>query len=167
MNFDQAFTQLIRVEAGFTDDPRDNGNWTGGKRGVGQLKGTKYGIAANTYPHLDIRNLTLGDAKGIYFRDFWSKLKLDSLPDCVRFDLFDAAVNSGTQRAAKFLQRAAGVTDDGIIGPASIKAANAMNPEQLDSRLSGFRLLFICDQPVFPDFGRGWTRRIANNLIVD
>ncbi len=167
MNYEPAFNLLIDVEAGFTDDPRDNGNWTGGKRGVGQLKGTKYGISAASYPQLDIRNLTLADAKAIYLRDFWNKLRLDQLPECVRFDIFDAAVNSGPYQAAKFLQRAAGVEADGLIGPVTIKAANAMEPEQLDSRISGFRLLFICDLRTFPDFGKGWARRIANNLILD
>lgn len=167
MNFDTAFKLLIEHEKGYTDDPNDPGNWTGGKVGAGQLLGTKYGIAANTYPNLDIRNLTLDQAKAIYRRDWWDQLKLDQLPEAVRFDLFDAAVNSGISQAAKFLQRAAGVDDDGRIGPKTVAAANAMDPEQLDSRLSGYRLLFLANLSTWPNFGKGWVRRVANNLIED
>ncbi len=167
MNFDQAFERLIGHEGGFTDNPKDPGNWTGGKVGVGQLKGTKYGLAANTYPSLDIRNLTREQVRPIYKRDWWDKLKLDLLPAAVRFDVFDAAVNSSIPQAVKFLQRAAGAKDDGVMGPATVAAANAMDPEQLDSRLSGYRLLFLADLKTWPDFARGWARRIASNLIED
>lgn len=167
MDFDTAFDLLIGHEQGFTDDRADPGNWTGGKVGAGVLKGTKYGIAANTYPDLDIRQLTLAQAKAIYRRDWWDRLKLDQLPAAVRFDLFDAAVNSGRVQAAKLLQRAAGVADDGKIGPATIAAANAMDPEQLDARLSGYRLLFLADLQTWPHFGKGWVRRVATNLIQD
>ena len=58
MNFDKAFELLIGHEGGYTTNPKDAGNWTGGKQGVGVNKGTKYGIAANSYPSLDIKNLT-------------------------------------------------------------------------------------------------------------
>ena len=59
ITFDEAFRRLIGHEGGYSTDRRDPGNWTGGKVGVGVLKGTKYGIAANTYPNLDIKNLVV------------------------------------------------------------------------------------------------------------
>lgn len=167
MKFDQAFDALIGHEKGFTDNPKDPGNWTGGRVGVGALKGTKYGIAASTYPSLDIRGLTLEDARAIYLRDFWERLELDQLPPEVRFDLFDTAVNSGVERAAQLLQRAVGTTEDGRIGPLTIAAARRLPGEQLDKRLNGHRLRFLADLKVWPDFGRGWARRIATNLIED
>jgi lysozyme family protein len=167
MTFDEAFKVLIGHEGNFTDNPKDPGNWTGGKVGVGVCKGTKFGIAANTYPNEDIRNLTLARAKALYLRDYWGKLKMDQVPDAVRFDLFDAAVNSGVGQAAKFLQRAAGVVDDGDIGPATLAAVNRMDPQLLDKRMSGHRLRFMADLKVWPDFAKGWARRIANNLLED
>ena len=57
MNFEKAFERLIGHEGGYSTDRNDPGNWTGGKVGSGTFKGTKYGIAANTYPNLDIKNL--------------------------------------------------------------------------------------------------------------
>ena len=66
LTFDQAFERLIGHEGNFTNDKDDRGNWTTGIIGKGQLKGTKYGISAMTYPQLDIKNLTLDQAKQIY-----------------------------------------------------------------------------------------------------
>lgn len=167
MNFDQAFSRVIGHEGGFGNDSRDRGNWTTGVVGQGELKGTKYGISAMAYPDLDIRTLSLDEAKTIYKRDFWDKLKMDSIPETARFDLFDAAVNSGIGNAARFLQKACGVTADGVIGPQTLKAVSAMDPAKLDKRINGFRLMFLCDTPTFNTYGKGWVRRVANNLIED
>ena len=49
--------ELMVSEGGFTNDPNDRGNWTSGKIGVGELKGTKYGISAMAYPLEDIKNI--------------------------------------------------------------------------------------------------------------
>lgn len=155
MDFDKAFDRVIGHEGGYVNDPRDPGGET------------KYGISKRAYPNVDIKNLTPEQAKDIYRRDYWNKLHLDELPANVRFDLFDAAVNSGVGAAAKFLQRAAGTVSDGVIGKLTIAAANGMDPQRLDKRLSGYRLQYLCDLSTFPTFGKGWVRRVAFNLIED
>jgi lysozyme family protein len=166
MNFDQAFERLIGHEGGFQNDPRDKGNWTGGKVGVGQLKGTKFGISAMTYPGEDIENLTLERAKLIYARDFWSKAGIDLSPDGMRFDIFDTAVNSGAKRAVQFIQRALGVADDGVIGSVTALALSQIDPYRLLARFNGHRLDFLNDNPeLWATYGRGWAQRIAENLI--
>jgi lysozyme family protein len=170
MKFDDAFEKLIGHEGGFTESPKDPGNWTGGKVGVGICKGTKFGISAKSYPDLDIKNLTLEQAKSIYRRDFWEKCWTDKLPECVRFDVFDAAVNSGVRQAGKFVQLAAGMDGqevDGMIGSNSIKAVAKIDPQVLDKRISGYRLKYMASLKIWPDFGRGWAARIATNLIED
>jgi len=165
MTFDEAFEILIGHEGGFTANPADNGNWTGGARGQGLLKGTKYGIAANTYPDLDIKNLTLDQAKAIYRRDYWAKCKCDDLPEGLRFDVFDTAVNAGIARAIKCLQLAVGVTADGDYGPQTDLAVRSIDPYRLLCRFNGHRLDFLNDLNVWPSFGRGWSQRIADNLM--
>ena len=72
--FDVVFERLMPHEGGFQCDPKDRGNWTGGRVGVGGLKGTNRGIAAMTYPHLDIKNLSYEQVKAIYFEDWWQAL---------------------------------------------------------------------------------------------
>jgi lysozyme family protein len=106
--FIDAFTDTVQDEGEFGDDPNDPGNWTGKKRGVGELKGTKYGISAASYPHLDIRNLTMEQAMEIYRRDFWVALRchvITAFDAPLAAKLFNLGVNCGVGRAAKMLQR--------------------------------------------------------------
>jgi lysozyme family protein len=122
LTFDTAFDRLIGHEGKFTEDPKDRGNWTTGVIGKGQCKGTKYGISAMTYPDLDIRNLTLDQAKAIYKRDWWDRINADDLHPAIVFQVWDFAVNAGMGTAKRKLQKAVGVAEDGIIGPMTFKA---------------------------------------------
>lgn len=164
MNFDTAFERLIGHEGGFSDDPKDPGNWTGGRPGAGKLLGTKYGIAANTYPDLDIKSLTLDQAKAIYRRDWWDKIHADQLPSAVAFQLWDFAVNAGITRAVISLQRAVGVADDGKLGPRTLAAVNAMPVPDVLARFNAERLEFYASLSTWPTYGKGWARRVAGNL---
>ena len=155
MNFDDAFEALIGHEGGYVNDPRDPGGET------------KFGISKRTYKSVDIKNLTLDQAKAIYRRDYWAPAGCDNLPEAVRFDVFDAAVNSGLGQAIRFLQRAAGVADDGRLGPVSLAAIQAMDAGLFRARFNGTRLKFMTDQPTWDRFGKGWARRIAENLMRD
>lgn len=164
MNFDTAFKRLIDHEGGFSDDPKDPGNYTGGKVGVGVLKGTKYGIAANTYGHLDIKGLTLDQAKAIYERDFWNIL--GEAHPAIKFQVFDAAVNHGQSNAIRFLQRAVRVADDGAWGRVSQAALEAMDYQDVLLRFVAYRLKFWAALKAFDTYGRGWTNRGAENLLL-
>lgn len=163
-SFNISFDRLMGHEGNFTDNPKDPGNWTSGKVGVGELRGTKYGIAASTYPTLDIKHLTRDEAKSIYKRDFWDVVEGDELPDGVSFQLFDFAVNSGCQTAIRYFQRALRVADDGIWGPRSVAAAKAMSESDMIMGICSERLDFMTRCGGWTDFGKGWARRIAQNL---
>lgn len=156
--------RLLAHEGGYSADRNDPGNWTGGAKGVGQLKGTKFGIAANTYPTLDIKNLTREQAIEIYRRDFWLRAKCDQMPRAAAFQLLDGAVNSGIGQAARWLQRAASVADDGLIGPMTLAAIKRMDPNDLVLRFNAQRLDFMTRLKNWPHHGAGWVRRIAANL---
>jgi len=165
MNFDQAFDRTVGHEGAFGDLPHDRGNWTGGAEGRGELKGTKYGISAAAYPTLDIKNLTLDDAKTIYRIDYWGPAGCDAVPDAIKADLFDTAVNSGIRTAIKLVQRAVGEIEDGILGPRTLAALQSMPAPRLVARFNAHRLLMLTDIPSWPAFGKGWARRVANNLL--
>lgn len=150
--FDAAFKALIDHEGGYVNHPKDPGGET------------RFGITKRSYPHLNIRDLTLDDARAIYRRDFWDRLQCDALPLAARFQVFDAAVNSGPGNAVRWLQAAAGVAQDGLIGPATRQAVDAMHPAALVARFNAARLLFMTSLSTWPTFSRGWARRIAANL---
>jgi len=153
MNFDQAFERLIGHEGGYVNDPRDPGGET------------KFGISRRSYPGEVIRTMTLDRAKAIYLRDYWGPAGCDTVPDAVKFDLFDMAVNSGVGTAIKTLQRTVGVVDDGKLGPITLQAVASMPVLRFVARFNGHRLQFMSTLATWPAFGRGWANRIAKNLI--
>ena len=164
--FDKSMSRLLPIEGGYSSDPKDPGNWTGGKPGVGVLKGTKYGIAANTYPMEDIKNLTWERAKQLYKRDFWDAVHADTLPGAVAYNALDGAINSGASRSIQWLQKAAGVADDGRWGPVTQAAISKADPNDLVLRYCAYRLDFMTRLSSWPTYSKGWARRIAHNLIV-
>ena len=153
MNFDQAFETLIGHEGGYVNDPRDPGGET------------KYGISKRAYPGEDIAGMTLERARELYRRDYWGPAGCDAVPDVVKFDLFDMAVNSGVKTAIRTLQRAVGTEPDGVLGPVTLQAIQSMHAARLVARFNGHRLQFMSSLPTWPAFGRGWANRIAKNLM--
>ena len=163
-SFETTFSRTIGHEGKFQANPKDRGNWTSGKEGVGELKGTKWGLAAMTYPHLDIANITLEQAKEVYFNDWWLKLKMERWPNVMRYQIFDAAFNHGTGRANQFLQYAARVKDDGVIGPKTITAVNMTDPNDLVLRFLAKRLRYFTEVKTWAEFSKGWSLRVAQCL---
>lgn len=163
-NFDKAFVELIGNEGGFKKEEKDRMDWTSGEVGKGELRGTKFGISAGTYPTLDIPNLTLEQAKAIYKRDFWDASLLDSVDYEVAFQIFDADVNHGPGNGTRMVQRALGVADDGKIGPITRAALKAMEPVKFNMLFLAERLIFMSKISTFNTYGRGWAVRIANNM---
>lgn len=94
-NFNKAFDLVLGFEGGaeVTDDPNDRGGLT------------KYGISQRAHPDIDIRALTLADAKRIYKFKYWDAVGGDHLPPDIDLLIFDMAINHGSGRAVRFLQR--------------------------------------------------------------
>lgn len=144
--------RVLTHEGGYVNDPRDPGGET------------KWGIAKRSYPQLDIKSLTREDAIAIYERDFWQRVQGDRLPGPFAFQALDAAVNHGIGNSVRWLQRAAGVADDGIIGPVTLAAVARQEAADLVLNFNAERLEFYAKLQNFDAFGRGWARRVAGNL---
>lgn len=152
MTFADVFARTLGHEAGYVNDPHDPGGET------------KWGISQRSYPDLNIRDLTRDQAMHIYERDFWLRVDADKLPGSVAFQLFDFAVNSGIETTVRYLQRAVGVADDGHWGPVSRRASAAMSEGDMVLRLNAERLDFMTRLSNWPYAGKGWARRVAQNL---
>lgn len=152
MDLETALQLLLRHEGGFVDHPSDPGG------------ATKYGITERVARRHcykgEMRDLPWPLACDIYRVDYWAPIKAEKLPAALRFHVFDAAVNSGPRQAAEWLQAAAGVAVDGVIGPRTLAAAAGVSP----AKYSAIRLRFMTDLKSWRDFGKGWARRIADNL---
>lgn len=164
IDFERSFDRTMGSEGGFQNKSSDRGNWTTGVVGRGELKGTKFGISAMSYPHLDIKNLTLEQAKGIYYQDWWLELGMDLFKPALSYQMFDAAMNHGMGNATRMLQRAVRMLDDGVIGPRTRAAVDAMPLEDLLARFLSQRLRFMTQIGTWKDYGKGWAVRIADNL---
>jgi lysozyme family protein len=75
-------------------------------------------------------------------------------------------VNSGIRQSTIWLQRALKVADDGIIGPKTLAAARAAQPDALRMRILAQRLRFLTNLNTFNTFGRGWTRRVCDIMEI-
>ena len=156
MNFATAFEKLLKHEGGYVNHKDDRGGAT--RYGVTEAVAREVGYRG------DMRELPLDLAQRIYKDRYWDAVQAEHLPADIRYAVFDAAVNSGVAQAAKWLQRACGVKDDGVIGPQTIRAANALHPEGLKRKMLAQRLRFMATLANWPAFGRGWANRISDLL---
>jgi hypothetical protein len=141
-NWQRSYAFVSRWEGGYQNIHNDAGNWTGGAVGVGELKGTKYGITAASYPHLDIKNLTPEQAERIYRADYWQASGANTLswPACLL--VFDTAVLHGVGTAKAWLSE---------FGP---------NPYIFAAK----RLRVYTKMGNFDFWGKAWVQRVADLL---
>lgn len=165
IGFDKLFDRIMGHEGKLSLNPKDRGNWTGGKVGVGELKGSKYGVSAMSYPDLDIASLTREQCKAIVYEDFYHPLGMHRFCDAMRFQMLDAVYNHGPYYATKIFQRAVKSKDDGIAGPKTFRAAEAMSESDKLLRFAAYRMFFTAKLESFDDFGEGWINRQAQNLL--
>ena len=140
--FEWAFRLVIGLEGGYTRDSKDPGNWTSGRIAQGELRGTKYGISAASYPTLDIASLTLDQAKGIYKRDYWDAMRCGQMTRRLSVLVFDSAVQHGQGKAREWLAV----------------------PLEFETYL-GRRIAYYASLDSFQTFGEGWMNRVSNLLL--
>ena len=109
-------------------------------------------------PTQSVRAIADSEVAAIYKNLYWDRISGDNLPAGVDFAVFDFAVNSGVSRAAKMLQSVVGVTQDGVIGPATIEATKTYVAMSITNR----RLAFMQSLSIWSTFGKGWAARIAD-----
>lgn len=152
MTFETSIGRLLGNEGGYVNNPADPGGET------------NWGISKRSYPNLNIKELTREQAIALYHRDFWMVIGADSLPAGIGFQLLDFAVNAGSGTALRALQRAVRVADDGHIGPVTMAAIKATEPHDLIMRFIAQQLRYRARLTNWPNAGKGWTIRVANNL---
>jgi len=131
MSFNRAFEIVLGHEGGYSADPHDPGGET------------KFGISKRAYPQLDIKALTIEQARDIYFKDYWLAAGCGYIADeSMAILVFDCAVNQGVS-----------------------KANNIAGKAKTLSEFQAERALHYASLPTFGRFGRGWMRRLFNVLL--
>lgn len=150
--FTKLIERILGHEGGYVNDPADPGGET------------NWGISKRSYPSLNIKSLTRNDAINIYHKDFWLPLQADRFHDGIAYQLLDSAVNSGIGQTIRFLQRAAGVADDGVAGPVTLAAVAKLSESDGIMLFIAERISFMTKLKNWPNHGKGWMVRMAGNL---
>lgn len=161
-NFEESLAHVLKHEGGYVDHPKD----PGGATNLGCTKKVWEEWVGHEVTKDDIKALTIADVSPLYKARYWDKCRCDDLPRGVDFAVFDLAINSGTGRAGKLLQRAVGVAADGAIGPATLAAVADANPRELATKICELRLAFLQALSTWETFGKGWGRRVKETEKV-
>lgn len=145
-------TSEHRRACGYVNDPNDSGGET------------KYGIAKNANPSINVTHLDWESAKAIYYSNYWLNGKCDKMNGRVAALNFDGSIQHGVGSAARFIQRAIGVVDDGAIGPVTLAALNLKDPIAVCNVICDQRSKFyngiVKQNPEKSKYLAGWLRRV-------
>lgn len=177
--FNEALEVTLKHEGGYNDVQGDAGgatNYGVSLRFLKDLYKTDDWVDLNgdgLIDAKDIKALTKEDAAKIYYKQFWQRQHCDLISHKeVALKLFDMSVNMGIKQAAKLLQRATNrlgfvrLTEDGILGQASITAINKADARHLIVMLRYECVMFYHDlvkaKPDYVKFLKGWTMRAVS-----
>lgn len=164
MTFQEAIEIVLTHEGGYVNHPNDPGGET------------NFGITKRNYPDLDIRNLTRDQAKAIYENDYWNRNGIGNLPDAIRLQLFDMAVNMGAKSASTVLQKALSrmlneiVGVDGVVGAKTMQAVSTAisRPKELNLWIAherkNYYVALVLRRPQMSVFLKGWIARTDDVL---
>jgi len=162
-HFNKVFEFTLGMEGIYSNDPSDPGGET------------KYGISKKAFPNLDIKNLTIKQAKEIYYKDYWvpascDKLVLLGYPMLAKV-IFDSSVNCGVSTAKKLVQMYLGITIDGVFGPQTFKAIKTQTDLHISigtifEREDYYDEIQIKNEKLLK-FEKGWERRLINLLVTE
>jgi len=134
---------ILDREGGLVDHPSDPGGLT------------NFGISQRSYPDTDIRALTRADAADIYLRDYLRRHSIHLMTNPTNAELMcDWLVNSGAT-AIRSVQHTLRLSVDGILGPKTRTAVDAMSTKDLLHARLNFYLGLVAHP-----FLKGWVHRL-------
>ena len=146
-------TAAQKRAVGYANDPTDAGGET------------KFGVAKNANPDLDIWGLDWDGAKAVYYKRYWIPGACDKLSPRLSVLHFDGCVNHGVKKAGIFLQEAIGADADGAIGPGTLAILSSKDELSTCIKISERREQFYRDivsaKPAQAKYLAGWLRRIS------
>ena len=155
-NFEACLEHVLKSEGGYVDHPKD----PGGATNLGITLATLRDWRKAPVSKADVKALTRAEAAAIYRANYWDRVRGDDLPAGLDLVAFDAAVNSGVYRGAKWLQSAVGATADGQIGPKTVAAAAKADASAAIRRALQARKNFLLSLATWSTFGKGWSNRL-------
>jgi lysozyme family protein len=166
-NFERAQEIVREFEGGFSDDPKD----PGGATNFGITKTTLERFRGRRVTKAEVANMSYGEAKRIYFAEYWSKSSCDAMPGPLALVVYNVCVHAGPGTAARFLQRGlrangAMVDVDGGIGGETLGAVPKVPLSELLSDVIDLYEARLRAHKNFEHFKRGFLRRV-NKLRIE
>jgi len=171
-NYNKAIDLILKNEGGYQSHPNDKGNYNS----KGQVAGTKYGISAKTLERWkgfpvtasDMQNLSISEAKEIYFKYYWVRIQGNQIKDQDNAELiFDHAVNAGVGGASKLVQKVlnsfgATLKVDGEIGAQTLHVLNVTDQIRFFDAYKKARGSYYISISGGSNsvFAKGWIKRV-------
>lgn len=155
---------ILRWEGGYVDDPADRGGATNKGVTIGTYTTYRKSKGIKQTTKSDLRNITDAEWSEIFKTMYWNRWQADHIrSQSVANICVDWVWGSGVH-GIKRVQRLLGVRDDGVVGPVTLAALNARDPERLFAEIREARICFIksiiARDPSQKRFERGWMNRL-------
>lgn len=155
---------IAKWEGKFVDDPIDKGGATNMGITIGTWRSVGYD--KNDDGIIDVQDMKLLDYNDFsaVLRIYWNRWQADSIENqSVAGILVDWVWASGVW-GIKIPQRILGLKEDGIVGPATLKAVNSADQKELFDKIFEARKKFFEDiaknNPSQKRFIKGWLNRL-------
>lgn len=160
--FKACLPRVLEDEGGYVDHPADPGGAT--NLGVTLATARAYKLDMDhdgDVDKADVKALNPAAVAPVYHRGYWLASSADICPKGLDYIVFDCAVNQGVGRAVRWLQQVAGVTPDGLVGPATAKAVATLDARSAITRFADLRDAHYRSLSTFKTFGKGWLARLS------
>jgi lysozyme family protein len=155
-NFEKSLALVLQHEGGYVHHALD----PGGRTNLGVTQRVWEDYVGHKVDEQTMRSLTKELVAPLYRKEYWDAVHGDKLPCGADYLAFDFAVNAGSFRCVKTIQRALNITADGVIGPVTVKAIQDTNAEDFINNFSAAKESFYRGLTTFPTFGKGWLNRV-------
>jgi lysozyme family protein len=147
----------LKFEGGKDDDPVDPGGRT--NQGVIQREFSAW-LRKQGKPNRDVFTMTDAERDAIYWQNYGAKVRFNELPPGVDVVIADGAINSGPSQSIKWVQRALGISPDGVLGDVTMtRIVEHDDHDRLIADIIARREAFLRSLKTFYHFGKGWISR--------
>lgn len=174
-DFKKAFQLIIANEGGYVNDPDDPGgetykgisrkNWPAwlGWIAIDHLKALP-GFPASLHDDNETVRQFEYEVSSFYYCQFWNLIKGSLISDQgMANSIMDFAVNAGVGTSVELAQKVVKTDPDGKIGPNTIKAINAFNPDHFMSAFTVEKIrryiAIVKKRPTSKKYFLGWISR--------
>lgn len=164
-NFQICLKEILRHEGGYVNHPKD----PGGATNKGITRGTLSAYLGRGATIQDVKHISDKLVSEIYYKKYWRVSQCHVLPSGIDLMVFNASVNCGPKRGARFLQQALNkmgskLVVDSDIGLKTVEVSKSADRDTLIDHYAKIQMAYYRRLKIFSTFGRGWTRRTKETV---